>query len=86
MLTGLKVLVIGGLAAPSLVKTLLRQVEQKAEGRGGVLYASAFLGDGEGVEEAVVLGVAVDPGGLAEALLEDLFEEFLGPQVYHTPD
>ena len=42
------------------LQLLLRRVQQQAEGRGGVLDAGLGLGGGQGVEEAVIVGPAVD--------------------------
>ena len=58
---------------------LFRRIQQQAKGGGGVLDAGGGLGGGEGVEEAVVVGTAVDPGDVAHGLGQDLGEEFLGP-------
>ena len=66
----------------------LRCIQQQAERRGGVRPAGLSFGGGQGVEEAVAAGPAVDlpsprlrragPGHVAHGLLQDLAQDLLG--------
>jgi hypothetical protein len=56
----------------------LCRVEQQADGRGGVQDAGMGLGGGEGVEEAVVIGPAVERPAVNMCLATSSLAPFTG--------